>query len=274
MTIYSTQEPGSFVKEFNDDDVAQIFIDTLEKNIKDIYKKIKFPKRMIMTMHDKTAYDNFTLFDICNEELGKDRVRDHCHLSGKFRGATHEICNLKHKVSKFFPVVFHNLSGYDNHLFLKTLRNSEGDISCIPNNEKHYISFTKQVNVKHELRFTDSLRFMASSLDKLSSNLKIDQYVNLKKYYSGNQMSLLLRKGVYPYDYVDFIKKLDGTTLSPKEAFYSKLRGEGITDVDYQHAHTVWKEFNIESMKNYHKLYNLSNVLLLADIFKTLGVFA
>ena len=125
-------------------------------------------------------------------------------------------------VPKFFPVVFHNLSRYDSHLFIKTLGNSEGDISCIPNNEENYISFTKQVivdkfvneegkevNVKRELRFIDSLRFMASRLHKLSSNLKIDQFVNLKKYYSGNQLSLLLRKGVYVCDYVDCMKKLD-----------------------------------------------------------------
>ena len=73
---------------------------------------------------------------------------------------------------------------------------------------------------------------MASSLDKLSSNLKIDKSVSLKKYYSCNQLSLLLRKGVYPYDYVDCMKKLDETRLPPKEAFYSKLTGEGITDED------------------------------------------
>ena len=159
--------------------------------------------------------------------------------------------------------------------------NSEGDISSIPNNEENNISFTKQVivdkfvnkegrkvNVKRELRFIDSLRFMASSLNKLSSNLKIDQFVNLMKYYSGNQLSLLLRKGVYPYDYVDSMEKLDETSLSPKEAFYCKLTGEDITDEDYQHAQTVWKEFNSESMKDYHNLYNLSDVLLLADVFE------
>ena len=89
---------------------------------------------------------------------------------------------------------------------------------------------------------------MASSLDKLSNNLKIDQFVNLKKYYSGNQLSLLLRKGVYPYDYVDCMKKLDETSLPPNYAFYSKLTDEGITDEDYQHAQTVWKEFNIETI--------------------------
>ena len=121
-----------------------------------------------------------------------------------FSAAAHGICNLKYKIPKFFPLVFQNLSGYDSHLFIKTVGNSEGDISCIPNNEENYISFTKQVivdkfvneeekevNVKRELRFIDSLRFMVSSFDKLSSNLKIDQFVNLKKYYSGNQFSLL-----------------------------------------------------------------------------------
>ena len=64
-TLYS-QDPVTFVKEFNDDDVAKIFIDTLEKNIKDIYKKFKCPKSMIMTMHDKLIYDNSTLCHICN----------------------------------------------------------------------------------------------------------------------------------------------------------------------------------------------------------------
>ena len=150
-------------------------------------------------MHDKLVYDNSILCHICYEELGEDRERDHCHLSAKFRGAAHEVCNLKYKVSKSFPVVFHNLSSYDSQIFIKTLGNSEGDIFCIPHNEENYISFTKQVivgkfvnkegkevNVKCELRFIDSFRHMASSLDKFSSNLKIEQLVDLKKYYSGN----------------------------------------------------------------------------------------
>ena len=98
-------------------------------------------------MHDKLVYDNYTLCHICNEELGRDRVRNHCHLSGKFRGAAHEICNIKYKASKFFPVVFNNLSGYDSLVFIKTLGNSEEDISCIPNNEENYIFFTNQAIV-------------------------------------------------------------------------------------------------------------------------------
>ena len=64
------------------------------------------------------------------------------------------------------------------------------------------------------------------------------------------------------------MKQLDQTSLPPTKAFYSKLTGESITDEDYQHAQTVWKEFSSESMKAYHNLYNLSDVLLLADIFE------
>ena len=68
------------------------------------------------------------------------------------------------------------------------------------------------------------------------------------------------------------MKKLDETSLPPKKAFYSKLTDESITDEDYQHAHAVWKEFNTEAMKDYHKLYNLSDVLLIADIFENFSI--
>ena len=57
-------------------------------------------------MHDKLVYDHSTLCHICNEELGEDRVRDHCHLSGKFRGAAHEICNLKTRFQSFSQLYF------------------------------------------------------------------------------------------------------------------------------------------------------------------------
>ena len=67
-TLYS-QQPVTFVKELNDDDVEQIFMDTLEKNIKEIYKKIKFPKKMTMNMHDKMVYDNSTLFSVSSKNI-------------------------------------------------------------------------------------------------------------------------------------------------------------------------------------------------------------
>lgn len=198
-------------------------------------------------------------------------------MTGKFRGAAHNGCNLNHQVPKFVPVVFHNLSGYDAHLFIKKLG---GKINCIPTNEEKYISFSKEVlvysfekddkkiNVKRKLRFLDSFRFMPSSLDSLVSNLNNDQCVNLKKYYSGKQFDLLRRKGVYPYDYASSADILSVTELPPKSAFYSKLNDSDISDEDYAHAKTVWEEFSCKTFRDYHDLYNKSDVLLLSDVFE------
>ena len=279
--LYS-QAPVMFTAENEDDDVAQIFIDTLIENIKDIYKRFKFPKQMIFRKKDKELYDSATVCHICEGELGVDRVRDHCHLTGKYRGAAHNSCNLSYKVPKFFPVLLHNLSGYDSHLFIKKLRGDNNEkINCIPCNEERYISFSrevivdkfinkenKEVEVKRELRFIDSFRFMASSLDALSRNLSKDQCKNISKHYTGNQLDLLLRKGAYPYDYVDSVDRLNETELPPKSAFYSRLNDSGISDEDYEHAKTVWDEFGFKTFREYHDLYNLSDVLLLADVFE------
>ena len=279
--VYS-QKPKSFTAESEDDDVAQIFVDMLEKNIRRIYRKFKRPRRMIFTEADNRMFTEATKCHICEKELGDDRVRDHCHLSGKFRGAAHNDCNLNYKVPKFFPVILHNLSGYDCHLFIKKLAGKDGEkINCIPKTEEKYISFSKEiivdtfedkkgnlVQVKRELRFIDSFKFMASSLDALTKNLTKEQYKNMGTEYSGKQLDLLLRKGCYPYDYMDSLDRLSETNLPPKEAFYSKLIDAGISDEDYNHAQTVWKEFGCKTLRDYHDLYNVSDVLLLTDVFE------
>ena len=77
------------------------------------------------------------------------KVKDHCYLTGKYRGAAHEICNLKYKEPSFIPVVFHNLSGYDAHLFIKELGVSSGEINCIANTEEKYISLTKKILMEY-----------------------------------------------------------------------------------------------------------------------------
>ena len=283
--VYS-KDPVTYTAKSDDEDVAQKFVDMLEEDIKDIYDEFKRPKKMIYGEHEKIEFENADKCWICHGEFTEKydykKVRDHCHYTGKFRGAAHNKCNLKYKKPKFFPVVFHNLSGYDSHLFIKNLGVSEGNINCIPNNEEKYISFTKQSVVhaweyknktcrkaiKRDLRFIDSFKFMASSLDKLVSNLDRSSFQNTSKFYEGKQLDLLLRKGVYPYDYMDSLQKLDETQLPPKEAFYSTLSGEGISDEDYEHAQKVWKEFGMKTIRDYHDLYNQSDVLLLADVFE------
>lgn len=90
---------------------------------------------------------NEEMCSICIEPFVNEKVRDHCHLTGKYRGAAHKSCNLNYKIPKFFPVIFHNLSGYDTHLFIKNIGKTKGKINCIPVNEEKYISFTKSIPV-------------------------------------------------------------------------------------------------------------------------------
>ena len=206
-------------------------------------------------------------------------MRDHCHFTGKYRGAAHNICNLQFKKPKFTPVIFHNLSGYDSHLFVKNLGKSEGNIKCIPNNEEKYISFSKdiivgeykkkgeKVKIKHEIRFLDSFKFMASSLESLVGNLGLEKLKETRKKF-GTKFELLARKGIYPYDYMNGIEKFSEQTLPPKEEFYSKLNDCGISDDDHNHAKKVWKEFGVKNLGEYHDLYLKSDVLLLADVFE------
>ncbi|XP_020912011.1 uncharacterized protein LOC110249773 [Exaiptasia diaphana] len=267
--------------ESPDEDIPQIFIKNLESDIKDIYNKFKFTKKVSKSKKDTISFKNATHCHICEGELGEDKVLDHCHLTGKYRGAAHNECNLQYRIPKFFPVIFHNLSGYDSHLFIKNLGKSKGKINCIPNNEEKYISFTKQivvdtftnkegkqVDVKRDIRFIDSFKFMSTSLDSLVSNLSTESFKNLTTYYEGEQLQLLLRKGVFPYDWFGDFDKLNATQLPPKEAFYSRLNDTDISEEDYQHAQKVWEAFEMKTMRDYHDLYLESDVLLLADVFE------
>ena len=178
-------------------------------------------------------------------------------------------------------MIFHNLQGYDSHLFIKQLSKVSGDLSCIPSTEEKYISFSKKIKSdgyfsrqmgkplpkKFEIRFIDSFKFLQTSLASLVSNLKPSDFKNLNRVIKTNS-SLLTRKGVYPYDYVTSIDKLKETKLPSKDEFYSKLYDEEISEEDYQHAINVWNTFNYQTLQDYHDLYLKTDVLLLADVFE------
>ena len=104
-------------------------------------------KKMIFRKKEEKQFEKETICWICKEEFddkdkNKEKVKDHCHYTGRYRGAAHNKCNLDYRKPNFTPVVFHNLSGYDSYLFIKNLGFSEGNINCIPNNEEKYISFS------------------------------------------------------------------------------------------------------------------------------------
>ena len=207
-----TREPRTYTGL----DAMSTFVEWLEKDVKEI---ANIPaKKMIFGEKEKDRFNKETKCWICKGEFKEDdkKVRDHCHFTGRYRGSAHNSCNLKYRKPNFIPVVFHNLSGYDSHLFIKNLGFTAGNINCIPNNEEKYISFTKNIEVGsytnkkgetkpiiHKIRFIDSFKFMSTSLDNLVNNLPEEALTNLKRYYTGDKFNLVMRKGLYPYEYMD-----------------------------------------------------------------------
>ena len=269
---------------------------------------------------------------ICKKEFDTNdkkyyKVKDHCHYTGKYRGAAHNICNLRYKIPKEIPIVFHNGSTYDYHFIIKELvKEFEGNFQCLGENTEKYVTFSaplekeiknknKIIEITYTIKFIDSCStFMSTSLSKLVDNLSeelhnnkclnrkscldymktknkklilkcfnckqhyekdfnkelIKTFVNTSEFYNGNynKFILLLRKGVYPYEYMDNWEKFDETSLPNKESFYSSLNMENIDDIDYRHGNNVFKRFKFKNLEEYHDLYVQSDTLLLADVFE------
>ena len=182
----------------------------------------------------------------------KDSGRDHDHMTGKYRGAAHKDCNFKLKLNPItmpIPVIFHNLKGYDGHLLMQAMARVRGEIKCIATNTEKYISFSLG-----NMKFIDSVDFMQSSLDKLVNGT--DEFPIVKKLMpEENKRKLLLKKGIYPYEYMDSFERFAETQLPEKEKFYSSLSGKGITDEEYAHAKQVWETFGCRNLGDYHDLY-------------------
>ena len=267
----------TYVASREDEDVAQKFVDSIEKVVENIYNLfLKDEQSMIFTEKDERKFNGATECHICGKgDFSKDskdycKVRDHSHITGRFRGAAHNRCNRQYQAPKFIPIVLHNLSNYDCHLFIKKLG---GEIKCIPSTEEKYITFSKILKFKDgksfEMRFIDSFRFMSSSLDDLVKNLSENQLKNLKKFFPvESEFDFVKRKGIFPYDWADSTDKLAETSLPPIDEFYSRLKGEAITNEDYEHAQKVWNEFKMKTFREYLELYNKVDVLLLADVFE------
>ena len=281
---------------------------TIQKFMKDMLVEVEycqevvknhFTKPLKMTEKDEESFQNMKECHICKKPFGMDedrvrnvggknikkvqiknvKVRDHCHVTGKYRGAAHTICNLNFKLTDKIPVVFHNLKGYDSHFIMQEIGNiaknhiyfderknkySDVNINVIPHNIEKYLAFMLGYN----LVFIDSFQFMSSSLSNLVNNLPNEAFKYIGEEFQDEQLSLMKKKGVYPYDYMDSFKKFEDNRLPNKEDFFSLMNNEHITDEEYQHAQNVWKKFGLSSMGEYHDLYLKSDILLLADVFE------
>ncbi|KAE9521408.1 hypothetical protein AGLY_018230 [Aphis glycines] len=128
---------------------------------------------------------------------------------------------------------------YLNHFIVRELGCNENDIHVIPNSSEKYISFSKTIQDKFNIKFIDTFRFMSESLSSLADNLSEDKtrFRETLKIFSLSTLNLVTRKGVFSYEYIDHPNKLNETCLPPKQFFYNSLKNEDISDKDYAHAH-------------------------------------
>ena len=291
-----------------------------------------------LTVEENELYKMQKVCYICKKIFSTDKndknvfklyhkVRDHCHYTGKFRGAAHSICNLRYKTPKEIQVVFHNGSTYDYHFILKQLsKEFKGKFDCLGENTEKYITFSAPIYKKNDndetiiykLKFIDSFRFMSTSLSSLVDNLSeiykkeckgceekrkiksvcnfiglknnklnyeckeckkrslkpinklIKRFPNVYLFCSEdiNKFVLLLRKVVYPYEYMSSWERFNETSLPNKKAFYNELYLEDITNKDYAHVQKIFEEFNSKNLGDYHDFYVRINTLSLADVFE------
>ena len=160
-------------------------------------------------------------------EDDNEKVRDHCHITGKFRGAAHWICNINPQWTKNVPVIFHNLRGYDSHLIFYELKIFDVKIDVIPNGLEKYMAFILNEN----LVFIDSMQFMNSSLEKLVKNLPGNDFKYLTQTFGSKNLEILKQKDAYPHGYMDSFKKFSEEKLPGKECFYSSVK-DGTTGVN------------------------------------------
>ena len=343
FTHCSFDESKNKLNYYRDKDCMKKFSKDLREHASKIINYEK--KKMIpLTTEEKIYHNKQKICYICKKEFNNNeknnyKVRNHCHYMSNYIDAAHNICNLRYKVPKEIPIVFHNGSIYDYHFIIKELvKESEGNFECLGENSEKYITFSvpikkkienKDLEITYKIKFIDSYRFMSTSLSKLVDNLSegihnnkcadcksnldyvrittarpsslersslkrkneklllkcfnFDSYYKkkfnkdlIKKFKNTcsfcnndlNKFVLLLRKGVYPYDYADTCEKFSEILLPSKEDFYSNLNMEDISDIDYEHANNVFNVFKLENLGDYHDLYVQSDTLLLSDVFK------
>lgn len=262
-----------FKKTYTGDDCVKKFLEELISIETDLLQILNKNEILHMSARDETVFATQTKCHICNLELLEDRVRDHCHISGDFLGAAHTICNLQRVERNSIPMFCHNLSGYDGHFLMQHFGGLKGvkHLSALPYNTEKFRTIDFNC---YQLK--DSLSFLNTSLNELMNNLLSDtthkfEIIDQLGLYSTDEKEkkqLILRKGIYPYEFVTSIKKLRHTkTIPKKKHFFSTLTNSGVSEEDYEHSKKVFGLFGCRDLVDYTELYCAMDVGILAEVF-------
>ena len=313
ITCCSFDKSGNERKYYRGKDCMKMFCNDLKEQANKIVN-YEMKEMIPLTTEEEESYENQEICYICQKKFGTNKnnkkVKDHCYYTGKYKGAAHSICNLRYKVTKEIPIVFHNGSTYDHHFIIRQLPTEfNGFLNCLGENTEKYITFSVPIKkviynvsdndtdknkpevIIYRLKFIDSHRSTSYSLstlvDKLSGiNTKEHGYsfignkmlysLSIEKFYNTYQLSnndlnkfaLLLRKGVYPYEFMVNWKRFKELVPLEEDYYYSNLNMEGITKEDTKHVKNLCNTFKIKIIGEYHNLYVQSDTTLLADVFE------
>ena len=232
------------------------------ENIASNYFETNLP--LEITPEEEESFQQSKVCWLCENPLDNDKVRDHDHLTGKYRGAAHNKCNLncKKKSSSFVPIFFHNFSGYDCHLIFEELLTQAYKMGCepkiIPKSMENYVSV--QVGC---LRFLDSYRFLSSSLQKLITSLNDFPYMQNE----GLTDDLFKKKLAYPYEKFNLNNLHEPLNLT-KEDYWSTLNQSYPCEDDIKRTQQLIDTYNITTAQELTMLYLKMDVLQLTDVFE------
>ena len=270
--ILDRNETIVFKNTFTGEKCVQQFLSELITIESDLLAVLNRNEPINMGLDDEKTFTEAEVCHICDLLLLHDKVRDHCHITGDFLGAAHSLCNLARAERKKIPLFCHNLTGYDGHFLMQHLGGLEGlkTLTALPYNTEKFR--TIEIN---SFQLKDSLSFLNASLNELMNDLLknkqhrfpvIDQ-LELYRPNETEKKKLLLRKGVYPYEYVTSIQKLQKTRRIPsKKHFFSSLTNSNISDDDYEHSKKVFAAFGCSNMVCYTELYCAMDVGILAEV--------
>ena len=209
---------------FRGENAAYEFIKAVLKEYKYCRKIIKkhFNKNLVMTEEEEHLFQQINNCWLCKKLIDNDdeKVRDHCHLTGKFRGAAHWDCNIQFQLTKKIPIIFHNLKGYDSHLIFSKLNKFDVKINVIPNGLEKYMTFFLAKN----LVFIDSMQSIDLSLDKLVKNLSDEDFKYLAEKFDFDNLKILKQKGAYPSEYINSLKRFNEAKLCARKYFCSSTK--------------------------------------------------
>ena len=238
--------------------------------------KDEFNKNLILTEEEEYSFQQSNSCWICKKIIDNEdeKVRDHCHITGKFRGSTHWDCNINFQLTKKIPAIFHNLKSCDSHLIFSELHKFNLKVDVIANGLEKYMAFL----LGRDLVFFDSMQFMNCSLDKLVKNLADKDFKYLLKECGTENLKILKQRGAYPYEYMNSFKRFDEDKLCARKYFYSSTKDKKISEngkisdghvsEDYMVCEKIWDMFKMKNMGDYHDHYLKKDVLLLADVFE------